>query len=240
MSRISKTDVNKALELAGKRIVEAGGADKRVSRADVQKALGSLDGTEKKLVDIFFKFMDHRDFKTGAQVTATDVQRAIAYAKEHMVAKYDLNGNGLSETEIAKMSLTGKLAVELAKSLKSAVVEPQPSAAVLQEGLSFYELRQQVKVTSEQRLTSSRNVDPTLQAQLITACHQSSYTDVRTLADAFAAVDGGEFVIRKFADAGKQYIAIDFGAGDSTYGAIFEAGKTAPAFAIHDGELMKP
>ena len=31
--------------------------------------------------------------------------------------------------------------------------------------------------------------------------------------------------------------AIDYGAGDNTYGAIFEAGKTRPAVQIHDGDL---
>jgi hypothetical protein len=36
-----------------------------------------------------------------------------------MVAKYDLNNNGLSRDEIAKMSLTGKRAVELATALKA-------------------------------------------------------------------------------------------------------------------------
>ncbi|MDP1918480.1 MAG: nuclease A inhibitor family protein, partial [Myxococcales bacterium] len=42
---------------------------------------------------------------------------------QHMVAKYDLNANGLSKDEIAKMSLTGKRAVDLAKALKGAVVD---------------------------------------------------------------------------------------------------------------------
>jgi hypothetical protein len=35
-----------------------------------------------------------------------------------MVAKYDLNNNGLSKDEIKEMSLTGKRAVELAEALK--------------------------------------------------------------------------------------------------------------------------
>ena len=119
MSRIAKTDVNRALEMAANRIKDAGGADGRVSRAEMTTALKGLTGTEKKLTDIFFKFIDHRDFKTGAQVTESDVGRAVEYAKQHMVAKYDLNNNGLSKDEIAQMSLTGKRAVDLAKALKA-------------------------------------------------------------------------------------------------------------------------
>lgn len=120
MGRISKTDVNKALDLAAKTINKLGGEDGRISRAEVKKALAEdrVPRRQAPLVDIFFKFIDHRDFREGAQVTKADVKRAVAYAKEHMVAKYDLNNNGLSSDEIDRMSLTGKRAVELAKSLK--------------------------------------------------------------------------------------------------------------------------
>ncbi|MBN2358838.1 MAG: hypothetical protein JXR83_05250 [Deltaproteobacteria bacterium] len=120
MTRISKQSVHAALERAARNIIDAGGADGRISRADIRVKLEELSGTEKKLTDIFYRFMDHRDFKAGAQLTRSDVERAVAYAREKMVDKYDLNNNGLSKSEIAKMSLTGKLAVDLAKQLKGA------------------------------------------------------------------------------------------------------------------------
>jgi hypothetical protein len=120
MSRISKQAVNSALKQAAAHIVEAAKDDGRVSRADLKSKLQELKGTEKNLTDVFFKFIDHRDFKSGAQVTAADVKRAVAYAKEHMIDNYDLNNNGLSKDEIAKMSVTGKLAVALARELKEA------------------------------------------------------------------------------------------------------------------------
>ena len=121
MSRISKTDVNAALQAAAQTIINAAGDDARISRADLKKALATdrVPRQQAALVDIFFKFIDHRDFKTGAQVTAKDVGRAVEYAKAHLVAKYDLNNNGLSKDEIEKMSLTGKRAVDLAKALKA-------------------------------------------------------------------------------------------------------------------------
>jgi hypothetical protein len=119
MSRIAKTDVNRALDHVAKALVKAGGDDGRISRADVKAALPALNRKERALADIFFKFVDHRDFKTGASVTSKDIGKAVAYAKEHMVAKYDLNSNGLSKDEISEMSLTGKRAVDLAKALKA-------------------------------------------------------------------------------------------------------------------------
>ena len=119
MSRIAKADVNAALSLVAKQLIKAGGEDGKVSRADVKKAITELPRAQRGLADIFFKFVDNRDFKAGAQVTAKDINKAVAYAKEHMVAKYDLNENGLSKDEITKMSLTGKRAVDLAKALKA-------------------------------------------------------------------------------------------------------------------------
>ena len=121
MARIAKADVNQALQLAAKTIVSARGDDDRISRDDLKKALATdrVPRAQRGLVDIFFKFIDHRDFRKGAQVTAKDVDRAVEYAKSHMIAKYDLNTNGLSKDEIAKMSITGKRAVDLAKALKA-------------------------------------------------------------------------------------------------------------------------
>ena len=122
MSRIAKADVNAALAAAAKTIIAAGGDDGRVSRKDIKTALATdrVPRQQAALVDIFFKFIDNRDFKAGAQVTAKDVKKAVEYAKTHMVNKYDLNNNGLSKDEISKMSLTGKRAVDLAKALKAA------------------------------------------------------------------------------------------------------------------------
>ncbi len=235
MPRIAKTDVNRALEMAANRIKDAGGADGRVSRAEITTALKGLTGTEKKLTDFFFKFIDHRDFKTGAQVTSKDVDRAVKYAKTTMIAKYDLDNNGLSPSEVKKMSLTGKLAVTLAKELKAAAAK----STALDAG-TFNDFLDQVTTTKRTDVTSASSVDALLTKQLIAACHQSSYTDVKTLADAFEAVDQGEFVVRQVKDkkTGETYTAVDYGAGDNTYGAIFKAGTSKPVVGIHDGDLQ--
>ena len=118
MSRIAKADVNSALQKVATAIIKAGGNDGRTSRAEMKAAIKDLPANQRALADIFYKFIDHRDFRTGAQVTAQDVTRAVSYAKVHLVAKYDLDNNGLSKDEVSKMSLTGKRAVDLAKALK--------------------------------------------------------------------------------------------------------------------------
>ena len=119
MSRVGKQDVHAALTRIAQQIIDAGGNDGRISRADMEAKLETLDGTEQALANMFFRFIDHRDHIPGATVTAKDVTRALDYAKEKLIDKYDLNNNGLSKSEISEMSRTGQLAVELAKELKS-------------------------------------------------------------------------------------------------------------------------
>ncbi len=134
MPRIAKSDVNAALARAATTISRAGVPDGRTSRAELKAALSSLSGPERALTEVFFRFVDHRDFRAGAQVTKTDVDRAVSYAKEKLVAKYDLNRNGLSAAEVKSMSLTGKLAVDLARELKAAAAnEPIDKSAFLEQ-----------------------------------------------------------------------------------------------------------
>lgn len=119
MSRVAKGNVHAALTQVAQQLIDAGGKDGRISRTDMQTKLETLQGTERQLADIFFRFIDHRDHVAGATVTANDVNRAVEYAKEKMIDKYDLNNNGLSKSEISQMSRTGQLAVQLANELKA-------------------------------------------------------------------------------------------------------------------------
>lgn len=132
MARLSKASVHAALDRAADNILKAGGPDGIVSRRDMRQALSQYTGVEKQLISIFYRFMDHRDAAKGARITKKDVDEAVAYAKEHMIDAYDLNQNGLSKDEIAKMSLTGRLAVAFARLLKrSSLKEDDMSSEAL-------------------------------------------------------------------------------------------------------------
>lgn len=130
MSRIAKADVTAALARAAQIIRSADrGNDGVVSRADIKAKLATMPtGPEKALVDIFYRFADHRDAKKFAKLTGRDLEKTLAYAAKELVADYDLNGNGLSRAEIAKMSTTAKLAVEVAMIMKT-VPAPTTGAA---------------------------------------------------------------------------------------------------------------
>ncbi len=117
MARIAKSDVHAALRRAADNLIDAAGPDKRVSRDDVKTKLETLDGLERALTDLFFRFIDYRDYAEGATVTVNDVEEGYEYATQKLIDAYDKNDNGLSDDEIAKMSTIGKLAVAYALEL---------------------------------------------------------------------------------------------------------------------------
>lgn len=119
MARLSKKNVYAALEKAAANILSASGDDPFVSRKDIRLKLRQLPGIERGLTDMFYRFIDKRDYKPGARVTKKDVDETLAYSKEKLIDKYDENNNGLSEAEISEMSLTAQLAVRYAQVLQS-------------------------------------------------------------------------------------------------------------------------
>jgi hypothetical protein len=53
-------------------------------------------------------------------VTKSDIDAAVAFIKTDLIDRHDLDNNGLSEDEVARMSELGKHAVALARKLKEA------------------------------------------------------------------------------------------------------------------------
>ncbi len=164
------------------------------------------------------------------------MKRAVSYANSRMISKYDLNKNGLSKAEINKMSLTGKLAVDFAKALKAAAGEMNVAARFD----NFYDLRTTLKTDQRTVYTQPSQVPANVAKMIVQATQQAeSYRGAKTLAQCFALVDMNEFVVRHLRDpkTNERVISIDYGAGDSTYGAVFSLqGKKLAG--IHDGEIV--
>lgn len=127
MTNIATSDVYAALVRAAQHLQNAGGPDGIISRKDVRAKLLSIEGTERDLVDMLYRFIDARDSARSARVTKSDLDSALAFIKSELVDRHDLDNNGLSEDEIARMSDLGKLAVTLARKLRPAA-PPSPEA----------------------------------------------------------------------------------------------------------------
>ncbi len=130
MTRIAKADVHAAMARVAQHMVDAGGADGKVTRTEMRAKLEMLQGTERALADVFFQFIERRDGVANNAVTDREITAALDYAKEKLIDKYDTNKNGLSKGEINKMSRTGKLAVQLAQEIKAAKDTPLTGEAM--------------------------------------------------------------------------------------------------------------
>lgn len=111
-------------------------------------------------------------------------------------------------------------------------------------GTTFGELLESTvtSVTGDRRLHAGDITGTGLDAQrIVLAVQQSSHTDVRTVEEAFAAVDQGE--IRRVdlydAQGARAFVAFEYGAGDNSYGAVFAYNSTAIVTNIHDGDLER-
>ena len=117
MSRISKQSVHEAVDHMRSLLNKAAGPDKIVSEADAKKVIKTLDGVEKDATKAFHKFAATRATSAeGSRLSTSELDRAAEYVKKELIDDYDQNGNGLSKSEVGKMSKTGMLAVRLAQS----------------------------------------------------------------------------------------------------------------------------
>jgi hypothetical protein len=97
-----------------------------------------------------------------------------------------------------------------------------------------------VSTSSELTAADIPNLPPLERERIIAAVHQSSHTDVVTIEEAFAAVDQGEINRLSIYEpaAARTFAAYEYGAGDNSYGGIFEGLSAVLVASIHDGDLL--
>lgn len=107
-------------------------------------------------------------------------------------------------------------------------------------GTTWYELGRSpwIRVDDKQVLAASTPLDATERARVVTAVQASSHTDVTTSAEAFDRVDDNVIDRYELIDtsANRVFVAYVYGAGDNTYGRIFD--DNGVVTDIHDGDLM--
>ncbi|HSN26827.1 MAG TPA: hypothetical protein VLT45_11090 [Kofleriaceae bacterium] len=97
------------------------------------------------------------------------------------------------------------------------------------------------QVDPQQRLFSSAGVSALDAQRIVLAMHESTHTDVMTVDEAFAAADQHEIDLQTITHVptGRHFTIVDYGAGDNTYGAIFNDGTADLATAIHDSDFYR-
>ncbi|MGC4119504.1 MAG: hypothetical protein QM765_34030 [Myxococcales bacterium] len=171
------------------------------------------------------------------RATVANVQ---AKADEAVVAieKRDKDGDGViedgKERKAADKLKTFQVLNKVAESQVATTDWP------FAEGESYYDLRQRTESSTEKtRYTSPDQVtDPKLAKMMIEAAGVSCY-DSTNLQEVFDQVDESEVVVRRIIEpnTGRTLLAVDYGAGDNTYGAIFDPDTAQMLVKIQDGDL---
>jgi hypothetical protein len=129
--RIAKDVPEKGLIHIAQLLKEADKGDGITSRKDrddlVKHLYGQGRGTESLAASYFFGFIDARDHKPGARVTAKDIDKAVEYAKQHMLRNKDGNNNGYSKKEIEKFSTTAKAFLLVGQMIDAGILKPAAS-----------------------------------------------------------------------------------------------------------------
>lgn len=87
-------------------------------------------------------------------------------------------------------------------------------------------------------LSATSQLSDVMQAQIIAAVNESTH-EVSSIAEAFAAVDSEVVNYVRFRDelTSSELVAVEYGAGDSSYGAFFAADSATVGAGIHDGDI---
>jgi hypothetical protein len=113
-------------------------------------------------------------------------------------------------------------------------------------GSSFYELYHGgspgLEIAGEEQITSIEELyEPLWQKQLVLAVQQSSHSDVTTPEAALSRVD--QQTVRRLwlfdREAARAFTVYEYGAGDNSYGAVFEHCTTTIVAKIHDGDFLE-
>ncbi|MDX2093667.1 MAG: hypothetical protein SFX73_37855 [Kofleriaceae bacterium] len=111
-------------------------------------------------------------------------------------------------------------------------------------GDTYYQLhetkRGAIEAYGRTELTIASQMNDATKAQIIAAVRQSSH-EPNTIEEAFEAVDQNEINRDIYSDnlAGRSFKAFEYGAGDNSYGAIFEGTDPNPVAVIGDGDLYE-
>ncbi|MCX5740950.1 MAG: DVUA0089 family protein [Proteobacteria bacterium] len=104
-----------------------------------------------------------------------------------------------------------------------------------------------IATTAGLQITNTNTITPATLPQLtavdrdrlVRAVQQSSHTDVTTAEEALGRVDQQEMNISWIVEpaARRTFVAFEYGAGDNSYGAVFDQETSAMVTNIHDGDL---
>lgn len=145
MSRISILDLSNTLEETREILLNAGGEDGMVSRADLRKLIESLSSEQlKRFIEMFYDFLRRLENRPRMRVTEETIDRGIAFIQEQIVAQFEIADQFSPKTNQAILQAHDAaypIAMELIRTTKDSLaltpLEVAEQIAQLKEGLFF-------------------------------------------------------------------------------------------------------
>ncbi len=110
-------------------------------------------------------------------------------------------------------------------------------------GKTFHQVRTglTVNLVRERTIDNAAQLSDLEKAQLVEAMKASTHDDVTTADEAIERVDGNEVnLLHLYAPTtGKAYLAFEYGAGDNSFGKIYESDSVNAVATIEDGDLVQ-
>ncbi|MBI5547617.1 MAG: hypothetical protein HY901_27355 [Deltaproteobacteria bacterium] len=187
-----------------------------------------VTGDALKTMESWAKVSNGNKPATVAQVQAKADQAIVA------IEKRDKNHDGVIE-EGSELNAAQKL-----KTFKALDAMASRSPFIKDE--TYYDLRERSKVTAQTSYRSADAVtDPKLAKMMIDAAGVSSYQST-TLQEVFEQVDESEVVVRQMEEprTGRKLLGVDYGAGDNTFGAVFDPESGEMLVKVQDGDFYFP
>lgn len=139
-------------------------------------------------------------------------------------------------------STTGKFKISVNCAGDGCAAPPSPSTCVFGETYhDIFENNPNLTIINQNKIhpDTLATLNPEDRQRLMVAVQQSAHTDVTTPEEAILRVDQDEVNVTWIAEPAAQrtYIAFEYGAGDNSYGAIFDRTTGEMVTNIHDGDL---
>jgi hypothetical protein len=206
------------------------------ARVDLTTSYSVLGQRRTDTVLYLYKFREST-MSWGPYVARNDDYGSTTYSKLERdlgIGRYRVLVKGHLASTLGKFKVT--------VGCEGAGCEPaDPDACVF--GDTYWQLTERpwLQVINEMDLTAANlaTLSPLDQQRLVRAVHESSHTDVTTPEEALMRVDQGEVNVTWISEPAAQrtFIAFEYGAGDNSYGAIFNRTDDTRATSIHDGDL---
>lgn len=206
------------------------------ARVDLTTSYSLLGQRRTDTVLYLYKFRDST-MSWGPYIARNDDYGSTTYSKLERdlgIGRYRVLVKGHLASTLGKFKVT--------VGCDGAGCEPaDPDACVF--GDTYWQLTDMpwLQVINTMDLTAANlsQLSPVDRQRVVRAVKESSHTDVTTPEEALARVDQGEMNVTWIAEplAQRMFVAFEYGAGDNSYGAIFNRTDDSRATSIHDGDL---